>query len=120
MNSPMDSLILDRCPDRRQRDIGPPTALAERRIRAERRGLVERPLSLRQWAEDASNYYYHAGTHPVESRRWPDRRIIDKSIPQGAQERRVTPERRSIGVEEISVGKWAEEMTNYYFHFHNR
>lgn len=118
MNSPLDRFNLARRLDRRQKELGPPAALAERRIHPERRGILEKPLSLRQWADDVANYYYHAGTHLVEYRRWPERRIIDKGGPPRGQERRLTPERRAIGVQPIPLEKWAEEMANYYFHFH--
>lgn len=117
MNASIDMLYLSRRPDRRQRDIGPPAMFAERRIHAERRGILERPISLRQWAEEESNYYFHAGTHPVESRHWPDRRSAEIGIPKGGQERRLKPERRAIGVHPTTVGKWVEEMADFYFHF---
>lgn len=105
--------------DRRQRECSPPPGTPDRRIRAELRDLSVSRVPFKAWAEAASNFYYHpslpARIHP---RRRSDRRLAECGPPLGCAERRITAERRRPGVASITIGEWAEAMSNYYYLFH--
>ena len=105
--------------DRRERECSLTPGMIDRRLRAERRYLSVAQIPFSEWAETASNFYFHpplvATNRP---RRRADRRISECGPPACSAERRVTAERRRPDVENIPIGEWADAMSNYYFHFH--
>lgn len=105
--------------DRRQREVGPPPTMADRRMRGERRGYDLSRLSFAEWSEAASNFYYdHSSLRPIERRRVTDRRRSESGPPSACKERRVGVDRRSFHVSNSQIEEWVETMSNYYYHFH--
>lgn len=107
-----------RMADRRQQDVGPPRGMADRRRLAERRCPTVSQVPFDEWAEAASNHYYHLKPTTLDRRRMEDRRIADCGPPPGGLDRRVLIERRRPDVADIQIGAWADAMSNYYYHFH--
>ena len=107
-------------PDRRQLELGAPEGVPERRIRAERRCIYVSEIQFAQWAEAESKYYFeHPSIRHVSHRRWSDRRVIDLGPPRNSGgERRTQPERRALRMAEVSFAEWADEKSNYYYHYH--
>jgi len=105
--------------DRRQKECSLPPGMTDRRIRAERRFIAASPIPFNEWAEAASNFYYHP---PLAARSYPrrktDRRISECGPPVGSAERRVTAERRHPDVANIPLEEWDDAMSNYYYLFH--
>lgn len=109
--------LLWRVADRRHGDAGPPSGQGERRRRGERRDVMVSVMSLEDWAEAVSNFYY-AQAHSRHRHRVRDRRMVDRGLLPGQQERRLIPERRQIQAANAEIRDWVEAMSNYYYHFH--
>jgi hypothetical protein len=106
--------------DRRFFDAELPLGISERRIHAERRNLIVKPETPDEWAAACSSYYFHHHAPLAQQtleRRRTERRVYECGPPTGCAERRTVAERRLPNVSTIPFAEWAEEMSNYYFHF---